>query len=414
MLSYQQALTILQTEAARGELSKEMVPLEKCLGRVLAEDLASPENVPGFDNSSMDGFAVDFDQLQRGMAEGISDWPVSDCIAAGDSLTQKKLHPSAAVEIMTGAPVPEGFTTVIKIEDVEVSRDAQGRAQAIKILQPQQNHQNIRRRGEDFTLGQKILSRGQVVLKQHLLALASLGFAQLPLVRRPRVVIIATGKELVPFETVPLSDGQIRNSTSLYLEASLTDYACSVVTETSNPDNEADFLRLIKKQLADGVDLLISTGAVSMGQHDFVKSALKQLGAEIHFHKCAIRPGKPILFASFLVQGKLRYFFGVPGNPVSTAVGLKFFVMPFLDNITGRHQESQVLLPLIHEVNKPDGLRCFYKAEKINDSGEIKVRVMSGQASFMVSPLLTANAWVILPEEGHSISAGSKVEVIDL
>ena len=151
-----------------------------------------------------------------------------------------------------------------------------------------------------------------------------------------------------------------------------------------------------------------------MGKYDFVKAALQALGAEIHFHRCAIRPGKPVLFASFVFQGTLRYFFGVPGNPVSTAVGMRFFILPFLQHWRGQRAEAQRWLPLLTEVKKPEGLRCFFKAEIVNDGLMSGVRILPGQASYMVSPLLIATSWVILPEEGETIAAGTPVEVLDL
>jgi molybdopterin molybdotransferase len=267
------------------------------------------------------------------------------------------------------------------------------------------------------------MKTGQVIELSHLMALATLGFSRVCVARMPNIALISTGRELVDPSSPRLQPGQIRNSTGLYLKKYFESLHHPITECGTVSDDPEDYLKRLTQALDSGAEVVISTGAVSMGKFDFVKPALEKLGAKIHFHKCAIRPGKPILFASGNWRGKTVFFFGVPGNPVSTAVGLRFFVRPFLDHMLGIQTGDGSVADgialrsarLINDFKKPEGLRCFFKAiERVSPNGETLVEALPGQASFMVSPLLKANSWVVFPESGSSAKAGSMVEVCHL
>ncbi len=429
MKTYNECLDILKSVATQNVntgisyLNSELVDLENAVGRVLAEDLVASEASPPFDNSAMDGFAVNYENLVELFQKQNSSTPqgvvvkVIQCIAAGDSVQINNTNFSklkdTAVEIMTGAPLPNSFyDTVIKIEDVQVMRSS---SSEIQIFQLPTKKENTRKAGEDFQVGQKVLSKGTKIELQHLLGLATLGIHHVLVAKTPIITIASTGKELVDYHCEKLQPGQIRNSTGIYLQA----YFKSCQLEVKNlgviEDQVEPYKNAVRQAFDQGADIFISTGAVSMGQFDFVKPALLEMGAQIHFHKAAIRPGKPILFASLNYQQRTRYIFGVPGNPVSTAVGLKFFILPFIENLLNYHSSvdpsKKMWMELAQDVNKPEGLRCFFKASMHEDSGQLKVKSLPGQASFMVSPLLKTNAWVVLPEEDKIILQGTKVEV---
>ena len=172
-------------------------------------------------------------------------------------------------------------------------------------------------------------------------------------------------------------------------------------------DEPADFAARLDRALELEPDLILTTGAVSMGRHDFVPKALEEHGGELVFHKAAIRPGKPVLAAR--VGGAL--LLGLPGNPLSTVVGLRFFAEPYLRRLLGRPDEKPRLAPLAAAAGKPEGLRCFFKAALTED---FKVRVLEGQASFQIDPLLSADCWAVLPEAGKRVEAGAAVEVYPL
>ncbi len=409
MISYQESLNVLVDIASKQSIDTEIVELENSVGRILSEAVISAEASPPFDNSAMDGFALQesiFINWRAGVEVTVS---VGDCLAAGDRVSDKQNN-YLAVEIMTGAALPsDNFFAVVKIEDVKVVSD--GDHKKIILYSKPSYGENIRRAGEDFKEGQILLEAGTQIQHQHILALATLGISQLRVVRKIKIAVASTGKELVDCKTKKLQPGQIRNSTGLYLESYLRDHFFSVLNMGIVADQIENYQNTLRQAFDEGADLFISTGAVSMGIYDFVRPALEQLGADIHFHKCAIRPGKPILFASIEYKGRFRYIFGVPGNPVSTAVGLRFFVLPFLRSLQKHKCIDSVFATLDHDVKKPTGLKCFFKAELQQSSGETKVVSLPGQASFMVSPLLKSNAWVVLPEQGERIEKGAKVEV---
>lgn len=434
MKTYNECLEILKSVVAQNSqgassyLGDEWVDLENAVGRVLRQDVVATEASPPFDNSAMDGFAVNFENLQQLFQKHNSAQPVtlkiSQCIAAGDSASTSSLH-DAAIEIMTGAPMPNSFyDTVIKIEDVHVIRDSSvisgkyAKALEIKIFQLPQKNENTRKAGEDFQVGQKLLSKGTQLELQHLLGLATLGIHHVLVAKNPVIAIASTGKELVDYHTEKLEPGQIRNSTGMYLQSYFKNNHLDVQNLGIIDDCMLSYQQTLLQAFDNGAEIFISTGAVSMGQFDFVKPALLDLGATIHFHKAAIRPGKPILFASLNYKQRVRFIFGVPGNPVSTAVGLKFFILPFIENLldcrSSSNPSKKMWMELAQDVAKPEGLRCFFKASMLEDSGQLKVQSLPGQASFMVSPLLKTNAWVVLPEENKMIPQGTKVEVYAL
>jgi molybdopterin molybdotransferase len=266
----------------------------------------------------------------------------------------------------------------------------------------------VRPRGEDFTEGFVLLEAGEQVRPEHVMALATVGLAQVRVRRRPRVALVGTGKELVPHTTRTLAPGQVRNSNLPYLAAALAQEGAACVHAEVVGDTPADFRQALGRAREKGADLVLTTGAVSAGRHDYVASELAALGARVHFHKVAMRPGKPLLFAE-LPQGPA--VFGLPGNPVSTAVGLRFFAVPYLRAVQGLPPEQPLRATLRREARKPEGLRCFFKGALELGPRGASVEVLHGQGSAIVSALVAAGAWVTLPEDGAVVAEGSEVEV---
>lgn len=410
MISYEESQNILKREAKFfTHKPPDLIPIEDCVGRILAYDVISREHNPPFDNSAMDGFAVRLEKVN----ESLNQWlEVNTIVAAGDTAPQECTYP--VVEIMTGAPLPpSGYDAVIKVEETETRINGWGRKE-IKLNRLPEKNENIRRAGEDTKAGELLLDSGTTLNTQHLLILATQGITHVQVLKKLKVGIISTGKELVHFETQELLPGQIRNSTSIFLNQELKSKLTEVVANTLIEDNAELYVKNLKFILKDDVDIIVSTGAVSMGVYDFVKPALEKMGAVIHFHKCAIRPGKPILFASINFEGRTRYIFGIPGNPVSTVVGYTFFIKPFIQSILGLKSHPPLKAQLKKDVTKPEGLRCFFKANLEESNNISYVRSLGGQASFMVSPFSKSNAWVVLPEDGQIIKENSVVEVFKL
>jgi len=418
MISYRNALSIIEEIALSRKVSSEIVPLDAAMGRILATSALSKEEVPSFTNSAMDGFAVSTVDTFGATLDSPIKIFVDGLIAAGDLDSFKKAcseKSKGAVEIMTGAPVPNGrYDAVVRIEDVTVERDSDGRARFIVVSRPSKTGDNIRLKGTDYNIGQVVLTEGTRMSPEHILACASLGITEVSVRHRPRIAIVSTGSELVPPDTVSLEPGMIRNSTGPFLLSALKNFGADARYLGILADDPSLYRKILEQALEDGTEIVISTGAVSMGKYDFVPEVLREMGAITHFHKASIRPGKPVLFAEFGQSRNRPVFFGVPGNPVSTAVGLRFFVEPYLRALFGLPREQPIQAYLSRDCQKPNGLRCFFKGRtKLSGSG-MEVEALKGQASYVVSALLDANCWVVLPEDGNMVSARTAVDIFPL
>jgi molybdopterin molybdotransferase len=399
MIRHAEALRLLREAArARGVLPEEEVSLPAALGRVASRPLTSKEAIPPFDNSAMDGYA-----LAAAKAASVpARLPVLGTITAGDA-PRCAVETGGAWRIMTGAPIPAGCDAIVPVEK---TRELDGGA-AVEILEAAETGDYVRGQGRDFPVGGEVCPAGTRLGARHLLALAAVGVARVPVIRRPRVALISTGRELVSPEAT-LKPGQIRDASSTYLAAAIPALGADFDFHGVVADDPDDFKIRLKKLVADKYDVVLTTGAVSMGVADFIPLALKELGAEVIFHKVSNRPGKPIFFAR-IPNGPL--FFGLPGNPISTVVGLRFFVEPCLRELMGRALEVPSRSVLSAAVDKPEGLRCFFKARRCSDG---RVEILLGQASFQIHSLLDADCWAVLPEEGARLNAGAEIDVYPL
>jgi molybdopterin molybdotransferase len=408
MIGYEQALQYIQS--CKPVRNTAVVALNNALGKICAETIHSPCEIPAFDNSAMDGFAVRSTDTLNITADNPLTMPVAGSTVAGDA-------PSAAVarnawEITTGAPVPRGYDSIVMIERVKITAtQVNGRPAAISISAPVHPNENIRRAGEDFTAGDTVITTGERVMPQHIMALAALGVGNIRIQSTPKVAVISTGKELVDDHQATLRPGQIRNANGPYLITALHNMRVDTHYAGLVPD-EPDLFAYKLRKLSTRADIVLSTGAVSAGHHDFIPESLRRLGAEILFHKVAIRPGKPILFAR-LPNGAL--YLGLPGNPVSAAVGLRFFLYPLLCALSATETEAELPAKLESPAEKKPGLRFFQKAcLRIDESGQRRVRILDGQESFKVKPMLHMNCWAILDEHLDHAPAGATVKVANL
>jgi len=240
----------------------------------------------------------------------------------------------------------------------------------------------------------------------------SLGVARVSVAASPRVAALCTGRELVDDPATPLAPGQIRNSNGPFLAARMPHTGAELAHAETVGDDVDAFLDAVDRARAAGSHIIISTGAVSMGRYDFVPVALERLGAQVLFHKVAIRPGKPLLFAR-LPDGTL--FFGLPGNPVAVAAGLRFFVEPALRAMLGLPAERPWQVPLAAAFAKKPRLHFYLKAQlTVDERGQLAATALRGQESYRIRPLAEANAWVHIPLEASELPAGALVDVYGL
>lgn len=381
-------------------LPSEVVNPVDAIGRVLAQTVASPANLPPFDNSAMDGFAL------AGGAAGLpagSEHAITGEQAAGD---EGRTASAGAWAIMTGARLPEGMDRVVPVELTE-NLDNPPR---VRLAAEVARGQNIRTAGSDVVRGAAVIDAGTVIAPQQLMLLAALGVSAVQVVSRPRVAVIGTGAELVDDPARPLASGQIRNCNGPFLAARLPLAGAKLVhRETVTEDRVDPFLAALARAREAGARAVLSTGAVSMGRYDFVPQALQKSGAETLFHKTAIRPGKPLLVAT-LADGTL--FFGLPGNPIAVACGLRFFVEPALRVMLGMTPEQPWRIPLANTWTAKRRLRFHLKARLTSDAqGRLVVAVLPGQQSYRIRPFADANAWVVVQGPTEALPPGTLVDV---
>jgi molybdopterin molybdotransferase len=381
--------------AAMPRLPSNTVDAGSATGRVTSVAAVATECIPPFDNSAMDGFAVvasDCDETPVTLA-------INEDVAAG-SVPLKSVVPGTATRIMTGAPIPEGANAVVRVEDTDpVGRDA------VTILDGVVKGKNIRVRGGDVSPGDVIVESGVRLSARHVATLASAGVD--PVVSDlPTVALMSTGDEIVDHSTRDLAPGTIRDSNRVLLRALLTELGAPFI-DLGIVGDDPDQLRAAYHQAAEDADMIVSTGGVSMGDYDYVKQVLGELGS-VQFWKVAMQPGKPFAFGS--INGVP--LFGLPGNPVSTFVSFEQFVRPALLHMMGATNvlRTRIVGTMGEDVRTHDGKTVFLRVLLAQDTNGTFVAVQSGgQGSHMHSSLSNADAFAVVPEGVGSLSAGDDV-----
>lgn len=376
------------------------VALAHAYGRIVLEPLRSPTDLPSFDNSAMDGYAVRSADLRAASTEQPAMLEIIARIAAGQVFTGKIL-PGTCIRIFTGSPMPQGADCVVMQEDARVAPNQPG---CMGFFEPVVPGENVRRRGEDLGAGTSLAVAGQVLSAGRLSLLAAAGLNQVTIGRGPKVALIATGSELrEPGQ--PLEPGQIYESNRVGLAALLKQVAAEPVVFPL----VSDTLGAIEQALAkafEQCDLVVSTGGVSVGELDLVKPAFEKLGGRIEFWKVAIKPGRPFVFGQL---GK-RLLFGLPGNPVSALVSFLLMVRPALLRWQGaKAVELPTSVGVLAEPLSNPGSRRHFVRVVMSDQGKVSLAGLQG--SHMLGSLASANGMVNVAAE-TTLPAGSAVTVM--
>ena len=326
VISYEEALRLLVASATVAPA--RMLPLAQATGTVTAAAVTARLSVPAFANAAMDGYALRALVTQTASGATPVRLAVPEVIAAGDR--PRAVGGVVCVEIFTGAAVPAGLDAVIPLERVTRLATGTDAGTSILITEPVKPGQNIRQTAEDFLQGETVVGAGTRLRPQHLMALAACGVDEVPVVPAPRVAVLTTGNELHD-RGADLAPGQIRDANGPYLRA-LLPLLGAELTMLGTAADSASALRDRLLELASGAEVIVTTGGVSAGRLDLLPAAVHELGGEMVFHKVAIRPGKPVLHAR-LPGGVL--LFGLPGNPLAVAAGMRFFVIPALRALQG-------------------------------------------------------------------------------
>ena len=394
LLPFEQAKSIL-LESIQPVVGIESVSIEKSLGRVLAEGISSPVNVPPHNNSAMDGFAFALSSHKKEHSLNLAGKAF-----AGDPF-QGKVKPGECIRIMTGAKLPEDCDTVEMQENCQVDGDK------ILFLQEKKLGQNVRLAGEDIKQGDALYQQGHKLCAPDIGALASIGIAKVNVYRRINVALIATGDELKsPDEQ--LSEGDIYESNRYFLKMMLHKLDVNVIDFGIIKDD----LELITQAFVSAdeqADIVISSGGVSVGEADYTKEVLESLG-QVGFWKIAMKPGKPFAF------GKLAnsYFCGLPGNPVSALVTFYQLVVPSLYQLQGTESIEKVTLNAVTTtpLKKSPGRSDFQRGVwQVNDDGIIEVTSTGGQGSGILTSIAKANCFILLAKDQGPVDAGEQVKI---
>jgi molybdopterin molybdotransferase len=401
VISYEEALGIILAESA--VLGQHSVPLHAAAGGVSAVALHARLDVPAFANAAMDGYAVAARDTAGASEQQPLTLPVAGTVAAGT--TPPQASPGSAWEIMTGAPMPAGLDAVVPVERIAGHVPGSPTPASIRLVQAAECGQNVRQMSEDFRRGDLVVAAGTRLAPHHLMGLAACGLDEACIRATPRMAILTTGSELATSGS-ELQQGRIRDANGPYLQALLARLGIAGSMQRTAADTVA-VLRAELAQLADSCDLILTTGGVSAGRLDLLPDVVRTLGGEILFHKVAIRPGKPILYAR-LPGGK--HLFGLPGNPLAVAVGVRFFVMPALRAMQGQSIETFTPAICAEAVRSRSQLRFFAKAYRsVDGEARSRVQILPGQESFRIGSLLKANCWAVIPEGNPLLPAGSTV-----
>jgi molybdopterin molybdotransferase len=417
LISVQQAREAILADIS--PLPTEEVTLWQALGRVLAEDVVAPHNVPPFRNSAMDGYAVRSPDIASASLQDPIYLRVIGSVAAG-ATAKRPVQAGEAMRIMTGAPMPDGADAVVRFEETSESWPINERPEEslVAICQNVPSWANVRAAGEDLREGESILASGTILRPAHIGVMASLGKSAVPVIRRPRVAILATGDELVPADA-PLTAGKIRNSNE-YTTAALVKQAGGVPIPLGIArDNVESLSAKLQEGLAAEVDLFLTSAGVSVGDYDMVKDVLAAEG-QMSFWQVAIKPGKPLAFGwldSHLgKEGKVPLL-GLPGNPVAAMVAFHAFAQPALRLMGGR----QPLLPpqkqaqLCEEVTNSGRQHYMRALAHVDKNGNLMVTTRGSgvrvQGSGILSSMVWANCFVVVPAGTSLLPKGSMVNI---
>lgn len=391
-------------------LSSETVPLLNALERVLAEPVVAGDSLPPFANSSMDGYAVRAADVQGASREKPITLRVVGDIAAGSVPVTTLGEEGQTVRIMTGAPLPDGADAIIPVEDTsEPWRDRQrALPDEIDVYRSVEPSAYVRYPGEDIEAGEEVLPPGHVLRPQEISVLASLGVAEVKVVRRPRVAVLATGDELIPVDE-SLQPGKIRNSNGYAQTAQVMALGAVPVPLGIARDTEDDVRSHLKAGLDAGIDLYVSSAGVSVGAYDVVKAVLEDEG-DVGFWRVRMRPGKPLAFGTY---AGIPYL-GLPGNPVSSMVSFERFARPAILKMAGREEleRPQVTVTMRDEIYS-DGRETYARAVVERGADGSYVATTTGsQGSHIMTSLVKANALVIVPEGVEHVAAGEQLRAM--
>ena len=388
MINYREAKKILIKSKIK--IKDEIINSSKSLNRINVLDIYSAVNYPAGTNAAFDGFAINSKETQTLNKNNSRNFKILKTISAGDNPKLRKIKKFDTVEVMTGAIIPKFFDTIVPIEKIIFYPNKKNK-KYITINEKIKKNQHIRRAGSDYKKKDLIIKKGMIIQPSHIMALKTLGVIKIKVKKKPNILFFSTGNEISNNKII--NDWQVRNSNSHYIKSLSNNFLFNFIDGGILRDkDEKLFKKRIEKSVKSKIDIIITSGAVSAGKHDFVPSIVKKFNLSSYFKGVSIRPGKPILFAK--LKNVEKAIFGLPGNPISSSACFRFFVFPYLLNILGTDIEKPFKAKLINKFIKNKYITRFAKSRLISTiDGNLIIEVLKGQESYKIKSFVQSNVW---------------------
>tara|TARA_B100001093_G_scaffold508876_1_gene571899 strand:+ start:75 stop:1322 length:1248 start_codon:yes stop_codon:yes gene_type:complete len=402
MIDYKKAKKILIKSKIK--IKDELIDSSKSTNRINATDIRSNVNYPASDNTAFDGFAINSKDTNKLNKNNSQDFKILKTISAGDSPKLSKIKKYDTVEVMTGALIPKGFDTIIPFEKVTFHQNKK----YIKINDKVKKNQHIRCAGSDYKKRDLIIKKGTIIQPSHILAFKTLGITRIKVKKKPNILFFSTGNEIS--DNKDIVNWKVRNSNSHYIKSISNNFLFNFINGGTLRDKDGRlFKKHIEKSIKSKIDIIVTSGAVSAGKHDFVPSIVKKFDLSNFFKGVLIRPGKPILFAK--LKGFEKAIFGLPGNSISSSACFRFFVYPYLLNILEAKSEKPFKAKLKNSFSKNKKFIRFLKARLTStNDGKLEVEVLKGQESFKIKSFVMSNVWGLFRSGKSDFKKGELID----
>jgi len=405
MINYKKAQNILIKSKLK--IKDQLVESSKSLNRINVSDIYSSVNYPAGTNAAFDGFAINSKETNKLNKKNLQKFKILKSISAGDNPKLNKIKKFETVEVMTGALIPKFFDTIIPIEQIIFYPENKNK-KFIVIDAKIKKNQHIRYAGSDYKKKDLIIKKGTIIQSSHILAFKTLGVKSIKVKKKPNILFFSTGNEISNNKNIV--NWKVRNSNSYYIKSLSNNFLFNYIDGGILRDKDENFFKKqIDKNIKSKIDIIITSGAVSAGKHDFVPSVVKKFNLSNFFKGVSIRPGKPVLFAKFKKIEKAM--FGLPGNPISSSACFRFFVYPYLLNVLGVRSEKPFKARLKNNFSKRKNFTKFLKGKLIStNDGKLEIQILKGQESFRIKSFVASNVWGLFKEGQSKFKKGELID----
>jgi molybdopterin molybdotransferase len=405
MINYKKAKKILINSKIK--IKEELIDSSKSINRINVLDIYCNVNYPAGTNAAFDGFAINSKETNNLNKKKQNNFKILKTISAGDNPKLNKVKKFDTIEVMTGALIPKFFDSIIPIEKIIFYPNKKKR-RYITINKKIKKNQHIRYAGSDYKKKDLIIKKGTIIQPSHVLAFKTLGIKNIKVKKKPNILFFSTGNEISNNQNI--DNWKVRNSNSHYIKSLSNNFLFNFIDGGILRDkDEKIFKKKMEKNVKSKIDIIITSGAVSAGKHDFVPSVVKMFNLSNFFKGVSIRPGKPILFGKF--KNIEKVIFGLPGNPISSSACFRFFVYPFLLNILGVKNEKPFKAKLKNNFKKKKNLIRFLKAKLTStNDGKLEIQVLKGQESFRIKSFVESNVWGMFKDGQSNFKKGELID----